>query len=393
MAEAFLKDLLLITKDGEWGKGEPADGLSEMSVIRGADFSDVRVGKLNEVPTRFIPTHIAERKKLQPADILIETAGGTRDQPTGRTVFLKQRLFEALPRSLICASFSRFLRVNPALAHPEFVYWYLQSLYAAGEMEQHQIQHTGVARFQYTKFAETTQIPLPSLSEQRAIASVLGVLDDKIELNQRTNETLETMARALFENRFVDAIQSALLKGWRAAKWGELVTLEYGKSLGSYDSDNSGYPVYGTNGRIGSHSKPLCNHPGIVIGRKGAYRGVHFCDSPFFAIDTAFYVEPKTPLELRWAYYELLRQDINSMDSGSAIPSTSREDFYNLSVLLPPYELQQRFVALLNPSWAKQKQNENESRTLAALRDALLPKLLSGELRVPAAAPLVEARA
>ena len=250
-------------------------------------------------------------------------------------------------------------------------------------------------------------------NEQRAIAHILGTLDDKIELNRQMNETLEAMARALFESwfvnfdpvraksegrdpglpnplaelfpdSFVDSELAEIPKGWRIANWGALVSLEYGKSLRGYDRSNVAYPVYGTNGMIGSHSRPLCNHPGIIIGRKGAYRGVHFCSTPFFVIDTAFYVEPKEPIELRWAYYELLRQDINSMDSGSAIPSTSREDFYNLRVLSPPFKVQQTFAEILNPCWARQKHNNRESSTLIALRDTLLPKLISGELRLKA---------
>lgn len=123
-------------------------------------------------------------------------------------------------------------------------------------------------------------------------------------------------------------------------------------------------------------------HPGIIIGRKGAYRGVHFCDTPFFVIDTAFYVEPSRPIELRWAYYELLRNDINSMDSGSAIPSTSRDDFYSLPVLSPPFEVQSAFASFLSPLWVRQRQSDEGSRSLAALRDSLLPKLISGEVRV-----------
>jgi type I restriction enzyme, S subunit len=111
----------------------------------------------------------------------------------------------------------------------------------------------------------------------------------------------------------------------------------------------------------------------------------------FFVIDTAFYIEPKEPIELRWAYYELLRQDIDSTDSGSAIPSTSREDFYRLPVLAPPFDIQQRFVELLTPFWTWQEQNEKEPRTLAAIRDALLPKLISGELRVKDAEQFVAA--
>jgi type I restriction enzyme S subunit len=248
-------------------------------------------------------------------------------------------------------------------------------------------------------------VRLPPPAEQRAITRVLGALDDKIELNQRMNKTLEAMARTLFKSWFVDfdPVRDATLRkpfshifadhfdasplgkipsGWEATNWGKLVRLEYGKGLSGYARHDKIYPVYGTNGKIGSHCEPLCPHPGIIIGRKGAYRGIHFCDVPFFVIDTAFYVEPREKVELRWAYYELLRQDINSMDSGSAIPSTSREDFYSLPVIAPPIEVQRKFVQLLEPNWTRQRANDQEVVTLTALRDTLLPKLISGELRV-----------
>jgi type I restriction enzyme S subunit len=149
---------------------------------------------------------------------------------------------------------------------------------------------------------------LPPLSEQEAIASVLDALDDKIDLNRRMNETLEAMAGAIFKDWFLDfgptrakmkakppymppEIWSLFPdgldgegkpKGWLTTRWGELISLEYGKSLTGYDGANEPYPVFGTNGQIGFHSKPLCPHPGIIIGRKGAYRGVHYCDQPFF---------------------------------------------------------------------------------------------------------------
>src|SRR5205807_2052935 len=68
----------------------------------------------------------------------------------------------------------------------------------------HQVQHTGIARFQYTRFAATTLIPLPKVSEQIALANIFDSLDDKIELNRQTNETLESIARTLFKSWFVD---------------------------------------------------------------------------------------------------------------------------------------------------------------------------------------------
>lgn len=261
---------------------------------------------------------------------------------------------------------------------------------------------------------------IPPLSEQRAIAHILGALDEKIELNRQMNETLEAMARALFKSWFIDfdpvrnkagggfpnlPTQIADLypdrlvntnmgvspDGWTVKRWGDLATLEYGKSLGDYKEVGGEYPVYGTNGRIGTCDKALCPHAGIIVGRKGAYRGIHYCSSPFFVIDTAFFLKPRVPLEMRWAYYELLRNDLNSMDSGSAIPSTSREDFYALPVIAPPVAVQKAFVEMLDPFWLRQEQSEDESHTVAALRDTLLPKLISGEIRVKDAEKMAEA--
>jgi type I restriction enzyme S subunit len=75
------------------------------------------------------------------------------------------------------------------------------------------------------------------------------------------------------------------------------------------------------------------------------------------------------------------------MDSGSAIPSTSRDDFYSLPVVAPPSEIQHKFVELLDPCWAQQDRNRKEASILAELRDTLLPKLISGEPRVNASSP------
>ena len=131
---------------------------------------------------------------------------------------------------------------------------------------------------------------------------------------------------------------------WRKCEWGDIATLEYGKSLRDYREVKRRYRVYGTNGPIGWHDEPLCTHASVVIGRKGAYRGVHYSPEPFFVIDTAFYLEPKEEMDLRWAYYCLLTYDINGMDSGSAIPSTSRESFYHLPVLVPS-KIDQKAIA------------------------------------------------
>ena len=122
---------------------------------------------------------------------------------------------------------------------------------------------------------------------------------------------------------------------WRTASWGEIASLKYGKALRGYQHACGPVRVFGTNGPVGWTNEAQTQGPGVIIGRKGAYRGVHYSPDPFWVIDTAYYLNPKIRMDLRWAYYALSNLDINSMDSGSAIPSTSRPDFYALPIRVP----------------------------------------------------------
>jgi type I restriction enzyme, S subunit len=158
---------------------------------------------------------------------------------------------------------------------------------------------------------------------------------------------------------------------WREMRWGDLASLEYGRALRGYDAKWGQFPVFGTNGPIGWYDKALCTYPGVIIGRKDAYRGVHYSPSPFFVIDTAFYLEPKTDIDLRWAYYQLLTQDINSMDSGSAIPSTSRDAFYALPVLVPPLAEQRAIAHILGTLDDKIELNRRMNETLEGIARAI----------------------
>ncbi len=155
---------------------------------------------------------------------------------------------------------------------------------------------------------------------------------------------------------------------WRKREWGEIATLEYGKSLRDYRAESGRYR---TNGQIGWHDEPLCTHPGVIVGRKGAYRGIHYSPEPFFVIDTAFYLEPKQEVDLRWVYYCLLTYDINGMDSGSAIPSTSRESFYRLPVRVPPLKEQQAIACILGTLDDKIELNRRTNVTLEGIARAV----------------------
>lgn len=162
--------------------------------------------------------------------------------------------------------------------------------------------------------------------------------------------------------------------GWRVATWGHLATLEYGKALRDYRAGIGGTPVFGTNGRVGTTDRdPLFGRPGVIVGRKGAYRGIHYSDQPFYVIDTAFYLSPVVDLDLRWSYYELLTHDINGMDSGSAIPSTSRPSFYAMPVLVPPVGEQRAIADVLGALDDKIESNHRISKLIDELLPLLLP--------------------
>ena len=169
----------------------------------------------------------------------------------------------------------------------------------------------------------------------------------------------------------VVSTSSTIESSWTEARWGDLVTLEYGRSLRNYRHESGDYRVFGTNGPIGSHNEPLCHHPTVVIGRKGANRGIHYSPDPCFVIDTAFYLKPKANIDTRWAYYQLLTVDINGMDSGSAIPSTSRESFYQLPVSVPPIHEQQKIARILGTLDDRIELNQRMSETLEEMARAL----------------------
>jgi type I restriction enzyme S subunit len=257
------------------------------------------------------------------------------------------------------------------------------------------------------------KLPVPSIEKQREIVKEYNTIVNRIRLNEQLNQKLEETAQALYKHWFVDfefpiskeyaqsigkpelegkpyqsnggemvwneELDKEIPKEWTCLKWGELSTLEYGKGLKDYRDGLGRVPVFGTNGQVGKTIKPMVKSQGIIIGRKGVYRGVHFSPEPFYVIDTAFYLKPIIQLSLKWAYYEILRLDINSLESGSAIPSTSRDDFYDSFCAFPSNDVQDRFEKKLDVIVAHKELNNNQNNLLKELGDLLLSKMTKVE--------------
>ena len=159
--------------------------------------------------------------------------------------------------------------------------------------------------------------------------------------------------------------------GWERSTWGEEISLEYGKSLKDYSDATSGFRVFGTNGPIGWTDKPIAAGPGVILGRKGAYRGVHFSPNPFFVIDTAYYVVPKTELDMHWLYYAMIHYQLGQIDDGSPIPSTTRAAVYPREIVVPPLDEQHNISRALGALDDKIEQNRRTAQALEQLARAI----------------------
>jgi type I restriction enzyme S subunit len=154
--------------------------------------------------------------------------------------------------------------------------------------------------------------------------------------------------------------------------WGELVSLEYGRSLRNYSAAQGAVRVYGSNGPIGwTDAAPLGSGPGVILGRKGAYRGVEYSRGPFFVIDTAYFLQPRVPVDMRWLYFAVRAAKLGEIDDGSPIPSTTRSAVYVQDAKVPPLAEQRAIARILGALDDKIELNRQMNETLEALARAL----------------------
>jgi len=249
-------------------------------------------------------------------------------------------------------------------------------------------------------FIAPIQICVPEPKEQKAIASVVGSLDDKIELNRRMNETLEALAQSLFKSWFVDATQSALPKGWEVRGLDEIANFLNGLALQKFPPNGDGsLPVIKiaqlraghTEGadRAGTNLQPqyIIENGDVLFSWSGSLLVDIWCggrgalNQHLFKVTSAQF--PK------WFYYLWTRHHLAAFQNTAADKATTmghiqRHHLSEAKVFVPTAAELEKMGKQMSPLIEKLVANNLESRTLAALRDALLPKLLSGELRVPA---------
>ena len=229
-----------------------------------------------------------------------------------------------------------------------------------------------------TDILSSVAVALPPLHEQESIASILSSLDDKIDLLHRQNKILEALAETLFRQWFVEEAEER----WEAGTVKDFFTLQRGFDLPAQDRRDGKYPIISASGVNGYHNEGRVQAPGVTTGRSGLLGQVFYIMDDFWPLNTSLFIVEYKLAKPLFAYFFLETLDLEGLNGGSAVPTLNRNDVHSLEASLPPLELIDRFESLTQAMFRKVKENKNQIRTLTRLRDMLLPKLMSGKVRV-----------
>lgn len=332
------------------------------------------------------------------------------------------------------------VRLDQNKANPQFYYYLFRSPQGRSLIEAIVEQGAGASGVRSSDL-KSLMIPYTSLPEQRAIAHILGTLDDKIELNRKMNHTLESMARAIFKSWFVDfdpvrakmegrqpaamdAETAALFpdsferselgeipKGWRVRPLPEIIDVNPTRSLSKgklapyldmknmptqgHHPDEWIYRPFGSGTKFINGDTLMARITPCLENGKTAF--VDFLEGGQVGWGSTEYIifRPKPPFPCEYGYYlacsdELRAYAILNMTGSSGRQRTPPECFWQYLLAVPSEPIALKCGEVIKPLMATIRANSDQSRTLTAIRDTLLPKLMSGEIRVKDAEQMVE---
>lgn len=166
---------------------------------------------------------------------------------------------------------------------------------------------------------------------------------------------------------------------------GNVISLEYGKSLPANSRLAGDVPVYGSNGQTGWHNEALIEGPSLIVGRKGSIGQVHYHNGPSFPIDTTYYVKPRpgVDLDFKFAYYMLREARLTELNSATGVPGLNREHAYRVVTRFAALEEQRRIAGLLDRA-AEIRRRADAARAKAR---AIIPALFLDMFGDPATNP------
>lgn len=253
-----------------------------------------------------------------------------------------------------------------------------------------QISHGGVFDTITRDTFQEIDILLPPLPEQKAIASVLSSLDDKIDLLHRQNKTLEAMAETLFRQWFVEEAKES----WEEGKLGDVIEIFDSKRIPLSKmqrdkmKDGELYPYYGAATVMDYVNDYIFDGEYILLGEDGTVRTdegypvLQYATGKFWVNNHAHIFQAKPPYSNFFIWNYLLKKNIDEIVTGAVQPKINQTNLMSVDFPKIPEELVHKYNEQTKAIFLKINQNKSQSSTLEKLRDVLLPKLISGEVRV-----------
>lgn len=244
---------------------------------------------------------------------------------------------------------------------------------------------------------ENIEFLIPNdINEQKRIADILSAFDDKIELNNKINQSLEQMAQRIFREWFVKLkfpgyekvkmINSEL--GKIPERWGidelkNIIEIKDGRNLVLSERKEKGrFAIFGANGIMGFTDKILINEPIVILGKIGSCGTIHRSFEPCWVSNNAFIIKGGNLNSLEFAHCLLKRMDFSQYIGGSANPYMPKENFFGIRTIKPSKDVVVRFENKVNLFYKLIIKNQKENQKLSSLRDLLLPKLMGGDVKI-----------
>lgn len=243
-----------------------------------------------------------------------------------------------------------------------------------------------------TMRAVKVRIPL-DVSYQKRIAAVLDSLDTKIENNERINDNLQQQASILYGKYFPYAVTDDLPAGWRVGTVGEIVEIHDSKRIPLSGAQRAKmekriYPYYGAASLMDYVDEYIFDGKYLLLGEDGTvvddagYPILQYVWGQFWVNNHAHILTGKLGFNVESLLLLFKRTPVKSIVTGAVQPKISQANLRSIQVVVPPQHELDAFNELIRPLFDQIRQNQDQNKALTSLRDALLPKLMSGEIDV-----------
>lgn len=248
----------------------------------------------------------------------------------------------------------------------------------------------------YQKDFVELDFPLPPIDEQKRIVSILDTISSKIDLNKAINNNLEQQAKALFKSWFVDfepfSADNTMPETWRMGTVGEIIELHDSKRIPLSGSERDKmekiYPYYGATSLMDYVDNYLFDGIYLLLGEDGTvvddkgFPILQYIDGKFWVNNHAHILTGKLGYSVEELYLLFSLTNIKSIVTGAVQQKVSQANLKKVPAIIPPAEVLNQFDDIIQPIFAEIRNLRSENQRLSAVRDTLLPKLMSGELDV-----------